>query len=333
MHDNILVFAKEKEYLKLNLIPRSDEMNERYQNPDNDIRGVWKSSDFSVKTYTKAYDYPITLPSGRLVNPPKSRCWRTSKERFLELIKDNRIWFGINNDSVPAIKRFLTEVKNGTPPQTIWDYSEVGHNQDARKEIMELFKNESADFSTPKPERLLQRIIHIGSNEEDIVLDFYSGSGTTGAVAHKMNRRYILIEQMDYIHDLPEARLKKVIQGEQGGISKSVNWQGGGSFVYCELTQHNAKVIDKIKQANTTEQLTAIWHEIENTDFISYQIKPELINANIHEFEALSIDEQKQFLIAVLDKNQLYVNYSEIDDVDYSISAEDKKLNKQFYGE
>ncbi len=184
-----------------------------------------------------------------------------------------------------------------------------------------------------KPEKLLRRILEISTQENDIVLDFFAGSGTSGAVAHKMKRRYILIEQMDYIHNLPEARVKKVIQGEQGGISKSVNWQGGGSFIYCELTQHNAKVIDKIELANTTEQLIAIWHEIENTDFISYQIKPELINANIHEFESLSIEEQKQFLCAVLDKNQLYVNYSEIDDADYQISAEDKKLNKKFYGE
>ena len=184
-----------------------------------------------------------------------------------------------------------------------------------------------------KPEKLLQRIIQLTTNENDLVLDFYAGSGTSGAVAHKMKRRYILIEQMDYIHDLPESRLKNVINGEQTGISKSVNWQGGGSFIYCELTQHNANSIDKIEQAQTSEQLTAIWHEIENKDFISYQVKPEEVNKNISEFENLTLEEQKQFLIAVLDKNQLYVNYSEIDDVDYQISAEDKHLNKQFYGE
>ena len=170
MHDHILVFAKSKDNFKVNLLPRSEDMNSRYKNPDNDPRGDWKSSDFSVKTYSKDYDYPIKLPSGRIVNPPKSRCWRTSKEKFNELVKDSRIWFGENRDAVPSIKRFLTEVQDGSTPQTIWDYSEVSHNQDARKEITELFKEDDSDFSTPKPEKLMQRIIHIGSNESDIIL-------------------------------------------------------------------------------------------------------------------------------------------------------------------
>ena len=138
---------------------------------------------------------------------------------------------------------------------------------------------------------------------------------------------------MDYIENITIERLKKVIGGEQGGISESVDWQGGGSFIYCQLAQHNANIIDKIEQASTTEVLKAIWEEMENTDFISYKVKPETINENIHEFEVLSLEEQKQFLIEVLDKNQLYINYSETEDEDYQISDSDKKLNKQFYGE
>lgn len=192
---------------------------------------------------------------------------------------------------------------------------------------------ERLGFNSQKPEKLLQRIILSTTIESDIVLDYHIGTGTTCAVAHKLGRRYIGIEQMDYIQDLTIKRLKAVIDGEDVGISKVVGWQGGGSFTYCELTQHNSNVIDSIEQAHTTDALTSIWNEIENTDFISYKIKPESINENIKEFEALSLEEQKQFLIAILDKNQLYVNYSEIEDEDYQISEEDKKLNKQFYGE
>jgi adenine-specific DNA-methyltransferase len=332
-HDHIFIYAKNKNVWRPNLLPRTDDMNKRYKNPDNDPRGDWKPSDLSVKTYNKNTDYSITTPSGRTVNPPIGYCWRVSKEKLDEMIADNRISFGENGNNVPAIKRFLTDVKDGITAMTVWGYQDVGHNQDARKEIKELFKNEDADFGTPKPEKLLQRIIYLGTTENDIVLDFYSGSGTSGAVAHKMKRKYILIEQMDYIHELPEARLKKVIDGEQGGISKVVGWQGGGSFTYYELTQHNANIIDQIEKADTTEALKAIWQEIEKNDFISYKIKPETINENIHEFEALTLEEQKQFLIAVLDKNQLYVNYSDIDDEDYQVSDNDKKLNKQFYGE
>ncbi|TXL02168.1 hypothetical protein BMR07_18360 [Methylococcaceae bacterium CS1] len=184
-----------------------------------------------------------------------------------------------------------------------------------------------------KPEFLINRLMDMLSNENDFILDFHLGSGTTCAVAHKMRRRYIGIEQLNYGKNDSIVRLNNVIKGDKSGISKDVDWQGGGSFTYCELTQHNANIIDKIEQADTTEALKLIWHEIEKTDFISYKIKPETINENIHEFEALTIEEQKQLLIAVLDKNQLYVNYSEIEDEDYKISDEDKKLNKQFYGE
>ena len=184
-----------------------------------------------------------------------------------------------------------------------------------------------------KPEKLLKRILEISTNENDLVLDYHLGSGTTCAVAHKMGRRYIGIEQLNYGENDSVARLNNVIKGDKSGISKDVDWDGGGSFIYCELTEHNAQIINKIEKVKTTKALKPIWKEIEKSDFISHKTKPESINKNIKEFEALSLEEQKQFLIAVLDKNQLYVNYSEIDDKDYKISKEDKKLNKQFYGE
>ncbi len=233
-HDHILVYAKNKNIWRPNLLPRSDEMNSRYKNPDNDPRGLWKPGDISVKTYTPSCDYPITTPSGRIVNPPKGYCWRFSKEKFAELVMDNRIWFGSEGKSVPAVKRFLTQVKDGITCLTVWTYQEVGHNQDAKKEVKSF--NDTNVFSTPKPERLVERILTLGSNKGDLVLDSFLGSGTTAAVAHKMGRRWIGIELGDHCDTHCAPRLKKVIDGEdQGGITKSANWQGGGGFRYYNL--------------------------------------------------------------------------------------------------
>lgn len=189
-HDHILCFAKNKEIWRPNFLPRTDEMNSRYKNYDNDPRGVWKSSDLSVKTYTASTDYPITSPSGRIVNPPKGYSWRVSKEKFEELVKDNRIWFGKDGNNVPSIKRFLTDVQDGTVSMTIWKREEIGDNQEAKREVKELHEVEV--FSTPKPERLIQRILQLATNENELVLDSFLGSGTTAAVAHKMGRGAIL---------------------------------------------------------------------------------------------------------------------------------------------
>lgn len=233
-HDFIMVYAKNKSLWRPNLLPRSDEMNSRYKNPDNDPRGVWKTADFSVRTYNASCDYPITLPSGRVVTPPESRAWVSSKERFEELVADNRIWFGKDGNNVPAVKKFLSEVKQGMTAMTIWKFTEVGHNQDAKKEVKQ-FNSESV-FETPKPERLIERILTLGSNVGDIVLDSFLGSGTTVAVAHKMGRKYIGIEMGDhaYTHCFP--RLKMVTDGaDQGGVSKTLNWEGGGGFKFYEL--------------------------------------------------------------------------------------------------
>jgi adenine-specific DNA-methyltransferase len=232
-HDHILVYALNKEIWRPNNLPRTEEADARYKNPDNDPRGPWKSSDASVKTYSPNYDYPITTPSGRIVNPPEGRCWFTSQERMKALIEDNRIWFGSNGTNVPSSKKFLSEVNQGTVSKTIWLYSEVGHNQDAKKEIKEL--NLEGVFDTPKPEKLIQRIIQLATNSGDLVLDSFLGSGTTAAVAHKMGRRYIGIEMGEHAVTLCVPRLKKVADGEQGGISKAVNWQGGGGFRFYRL--------------------------------------------------------------------------------------------------
>lgn len=233
-HDHILIYAKNKNSWRPNLLPRSEDMNARYKNPDNDPRGVWKPADFSVKTYSANSDYPITTPSGRIVNPPKSRCWVTSESKFKELLADNRIWFGETGGNVPSLKKFLSEVKDGSTSMTIWTYQEVGHNQDAKKEVKEF--NEKTVFDTPKPEKLLERILTLATNAGDWVLDSFAGSGTTGAVAHKMGRKWIMVELGDHCHTHIIPRLQKVIDGsDQGGISKAMDWAGGGGFRYYKL--------------------------------------------------------------------------------------------------
>ena len=182
-----------------------------------------------------------------------------------------------------------------------------------------------------KPEALLSRILDMATDKNDIVLDFFIGSGTTCAVAHKMGRQYIGIEQLDYGENDSVVRLKNVINGDQSGVSKSVNWQGGGDFVYCELMKLNEKYIDEIKKVKTTKELLDIWKIMKEKAFLSYKVDVKQFDENVNEFEELDLGNQKKFLIECLDKNQLYVNLSEIDDSEYEISKEDKELDKQFY--
>lgn len=233
-HDHVLIFAKNKQIWRPNLLARSEASNNLYKNLDGDSRGPWMSDNMSVKTYSASTDYPITTPSGRVVTPPASRCWAYSEDRLRQLIVDNRIWFGAKGDGVPRIKRFLSEVQGGMVSKTIWLRDEVGDNQDAKKEVKSF--NSLDVFDTPKPEKLIERILNLATTNGDLVLDSFAGSGTTGAVAHKMGRRWIMVELGEHCHTHIIPRLKKVIDGEdRGGITESVNWQGGGGFRYYKL--------------------------------------------------------------------------------------------------
>ncbi|MDL0081384.1 site-specific DNA-methyltransferase [Helicobacter sp. XJK30-2] len=234
-HDFISVYSKNIDKTLLNPLPRTEEANARYKNPDNDPRGIWTSGDMSVGPAVEANIYEITLPSGRKILPPKGYSWRLSKETFEEYLKDNRIYFN-GGDSVPRIKRFLSEVKDGITPLTIWKHKEVGHNQDAAKEILALFDDKI--FDTPKPERLLKRICEIASNEDSIILDFFAGSGTSVATAQKLGRKWLGIEMGEHFYKVIIPRLKKVIAGFQSGISKECDYQGGGAFRYYELESY-----------------------------------------------------------------------------------------------
>ena len=234
-HDTILVYAKNfSDGYSLNKLPRTEEQNKDYKNPDNDPRGPWKAGNPSVGPAVERNIYEIVSPSGRVQLPPKGRSWLYSKERFEELLADNRIWFGPDGNNIWAPKMFLSEVRDGVVAQTLWTYKEVGHNQDAKKEIKAL--EFETIFATPKPERLIERVLTLGSNEGDIVLDSFLGSGTTAAVAQKMGRRYIGVEMGNHAYTHCAVRLKKVIDGtDQGGISKAQNWKGGGGFRFYEL--------------------------------------------------------------------------------------------------
>ncbi len=183
-----------------------------------------------------------------------------------------------------------------------------------------------------KPERLIKKILDMVTKENDIVLDFHLGTGTTCAVAHKMGRQYIGVEQLDYGKNSAVVRLKNVINGDQTGISKSVGWKGGGDFVYLELMKWNENFVEKIKRAKTKEELKKLWEIMKEKAFLSYKVDIKAVDENAKDFEDLSLENQKRFLLECLNNNHLYVNYSEIDDEEYGVSEEDKKLNKEFYG-
>lgn len=231
--DNILVFAKNKNQFSLKKLELTHDQAKNYKNPDNDPRGVWVSTDFTAQGWRPNQMYKITTPKGIEYDPPEGRCWSNLESEFIKLNSDQRIWFGQKGDARPRIKNFLSE-HEGISAWTWWSNSEVGHNQEAKKEVNLIFGADNT-FDTPKPERLLERILHLATNQNDIVLDSFLGSGTTAAVAHKMGRRYIGIEMGEHAKTHVIPRLGKVIEGEQGGISKAVNWQGGGGFSFYTL--------------------------------------------------------------------------------------------------
>ena len=207
-HDYIVMYAKSIDNFTIGRLPRTEEANARYSNPDNDLRGPWMSSDISVKTYNAACDFPITTPSGRTVEPPAGRCWSLSAKAFAERLQDNRIWFGPNGDNTPRIKRFLSELKfDGMAPTSILFYKEVGHSQEGAQEVVSLFGDKGV-FDGPKPVRLMQRLITLANlNEDSIVLDFFSGSASTAHALMKTNAekdshcRFIMVQLPEEVSD------------------------------------------------------------------------------------------------------------------------------------
>lgn len=324
VHDFMICFAKNKLNLKLNKIPYSKEfIKKTFSNPDNDERGLYQTGPLARPANSSNKEYTLTMPNGREITAK----WSCSQETFSKYVEENRLVIPRGGDGMPRIKIFLSELE-GQIPNTWLD--NVATNDEASKEIETLFGTNAA-FSYAKPEGLIKYVIDLTTVENDIVLDFHLGSGTTASSSHKMNRRYIGIEQMDYIETVAVERLKKVIQGEQGGISKDVNWNGGGSFIYVELSKYNQKYIDSIQVAESKDELISLWEQLEATAFLSYQFDKKTFNERIDAFKTAPIEDMKQYLIEIIDKNQLYVNYSEIEDETFGVSETDKVLNKQFY--
>jgi len=235
-HDLLFVYAKNASSFTINRLERSDKHNKSYTNPDKDSRGPWNSVTFTGNKNRKERPnlyYEITNPNtGEKIWPPDNLTWRGSKDRSIQLIKDNLLYWGKDGKSKsPRLKRFLSEAKP-VVPRSVWQYDDVGHTQEAMTEQKLLF---STPFGTPKPERLIARILHISTRKNDLVLDSFLGSGTTAAVAQKMNRRFIGIEIGEHAKTHCQPRLKKVVDGEKGGISKAVKWEGGSGFRFCKL--------------------------------------------------------------------------------------------------
>nr|WP_238717988.1 site-specific DNA-methyltransferase [Petrachloros mirabilis] len=238
-HDHILLYARDREIWRniRNLLLRTEKQESRYRNPDNDLRGSWLQGDNgTAKSGSENARFEITLPSGRVVVPPKGNYWRFSEETFEKARCEGRVYFDSKGDSMPVIKRYLDEVQQGIVPRTWWPAQEVGSNQSAKRDHLRKLLPEIEPFSTPKPEQLLHRIILIATNSGDLVLDSFAGSCTTGAVAHKMGRRWIMVELGEHCHTHIIPRLQKVINGDDpGGITSAANWQGGGGFRYYKL--------------------------------------------------------------------------------------------------
>jgi adenine-specific DNA-methyltransferase len=243
-HDYIVVYAKKADIWKPNLVPRNEDQDSAYKNRDHDPRGPWKTGDLSARNYYSLGTYEIICPSGRIIpHPPKGMYWRVSKEKFVELDNDKRIWWGKEGSAIPQIKRFLTETKQGVVPQTMWFYKDVGHTQDAKQELLQIIEFPDSDsvFITPKPSKLIQRIIEIGAGPDDLILDSFAGSGTTGHAVLKLNaqdngsRQFILVEmEKDIASKVTAERVRKTATGYTNAKGENVEGLGGG-FRYCEL--------------------------------------------------------------------------------------------------
>lgn len=240
-HDNILVYAKDRGAWAdvRNLLPRNETQLGRFRNPDNDPRGAWRQGDDgTAKSGTEKQRFEVTLPSGRVVRPPRGRFWAFSPETLENARTEGRAYFGADGDRLPIIKRYLSEVRDGVAPRTWWSADEVGTNQEAKRDHLRKLLPEIEPFATPKPEGLVARAISISTQPGDIVLDSFAGSGTTGATAHKMGRKWIMVELGQHCHTHIIPRMKKVIEGDDPyGVTDKYGWHGGGGFRYYRLAE------------------------------------------------------------------------------------------------
>jgi len=339
MHDYILVYAKKARQNKNDpngwerkLLARTEEQDKRYKNPDNDPRGLWKSSGLDVKTYSKTYDYPITTPSGRVVNPPKGKCWRYPKKRFLELVEDNRIWFGKDGKNVPSIKRFLSEVQQGIVPTTWWKREDCGDNQEATQEFNALFRDEEVIFDNPKPVRLMKKLLElsVSGSDNEIILDFFAGSAS---MAHAVieanredngNRRFLMIQlpepvdrgKFSNIAEIGKSRIRRVIKQ----VKSTENKEKDLGFKVFKLSETNFKNWKGVKESKPKEYIEQMkmfvdplkskWKEknviyeiaIKEGYGLNAQINKEVKIKNNKVYKVIDLDKAQYFYIC-LDKS------------------------------
>lgn len=330
--NHILVYSKKPNWKPKFL--NDPEKRKHFKNPDNDPKGPWfDGNPVNNPGLRPNLQFNITAPNGNVIKHPANG-WRWSKETMDEKFATGELRF--SDDYTRVIRRTYLCDMEGLPPSNHWtNFDITGHTRKAKYELKSLFPDipVTSLFATPKPELLINYIFDLATNPGDIVLDFFLGSGTTCAVAHKKQLRYIGIEQMEYIHTFVIPRLEKVIAGEQGGISQTVDWQGGGSFVYCELAKLNQTIVEEIEATSDAATLSDIYGRMVKSGFISYKVNPADIDAAADDYAALSLDDKKRFLMEILDKNLLYVNYCDIDDEEFGISDKDKAFTRSFYRE
>jgi adenine-specific DNA-methyltransferase len=338
--NHVLVYAKNKDYIDKNEFRLFLDVD-GFTLDDNDGRGLYKVEPFDAPNVRKNLQYPIENPNtGEVYFPPEGRCWRTTEDDFKRLLADNRIRFGAKGLTKPQLKVYLKDAQEqskGKAPTTLWNditpdsivWNETGTTTNGTKHQQKLFGK--VVFENPKPEDLVSRAIQLATDEGDLVLDFFMGSATTQAVAMKMNRQFIGIEQMDYIETVSVPRLLKVIEGEQGGISKEMGWQGGGSFIYAELQELNMKYVHLIQAVENEDALNNVMEQLNESAYLNFKADLEKLTNENSRFCELSLNEKKRLLIEVLDHNQLYLSYSEIDDSKFGVPESVKQFNRSFY--
>lgn len=319
-NDSIFMYSKSQDYSFYPIYSLNDEntqkyIKERFVYDDKDGKGKYMKSPLVNSLYRPNLKYVF-----KGINPPKNG-WLYSEAKMQEFYDNGEIIIPEDPNARLYRKIYLSNYE-GQVVQNIW----------LDIPIVNPMAKEQRDFQTQKPEALIERILNCCTKEGDIVCDYHLGSGTTSAVAHKMKRQYICIEQMDYIGSVTKERMKDVVNGESYGISQKVNWQGGGSFVYCELKELNQKYIDEIMIAED-DKLIELYPQITESEFISYKADINKLKEGIEDFKRLETEEKRRFLIEILDKNLLYVNYSDIEDEDFCISEDEKAFTKSFYGD
>jgi len=348
-HENMLFYAKDITITKINTLGISEDKTSQFKFNDNwgnyKLRGFRRSGSNSLRTdrpglyYSIFYNEHTNKLSLEKTNPfdiellpidenGTERCWRWGEQTFLDKL-EKYIEIKKTKNGYELFTKERESDYQGEKAKTIWN-KPYYTGQTGTNELKNVFGKKA--FSYPKSPYLIRDVIQITTEPNDLILDFFAGSGTTAAVSLTMGRRFIGIEQMDYIEKVPVSRIYKAIEGDSTGFYEDMDWQGGGSFLYCELAKYNQTYADQILEADSKEKLIAVWHQMKEKAFLSYQFDKQSFDERIEAFKTLSLDDQKKFLLEVLDKNQLYVNYSEMADETFKICKEDKRLNDMFYG-